>query len=199
MSSRSQDSQEVGKMPNLAVNVAVMHEGKILLTRREDFETWILPSGGVEDGESLAQAAIRETKEETGVDIELTRLVGVYSRLSNMSPGYMVLFAAKPIGGEIKCQAGETIEVKWFPFEEIPGPLSLGHQRRIKDAIEGATGVVLLQEYKLPAMPEKVTGKELYELRDRSGLPRQEFYLKMMENLVINEIDEVGNNETSTT
>jgi ADP-ribose pyrophosphatase YjhB (NUDIX family) len=37
-------------MSNLAVNVAVIHEGKILLTQREDFETWILPSGGVEAG-----------------------------------------------------------------------------------------------------------------------------------------------------
>ncbi|HEX9332424.1 MAG TPA: NUDIX domain-containing protein [Anaerolineales bacterium] len=50
-------------MPNLAVNVAVIQEGKILLTKRADFETWILPSGGVEDGESLAQAAIGETME----------------------------------------------------------------------------------------------------------------------------------------
>ena len=143
-------------MPGLAVNVAVIHEEKILLTKREDFETWILPSGGVEEGESLAQAAIRETKEETGLDVELTRLVGVYSRLSNMSPGYMVLFAAKPIGGEIKCQEGETIAVEWFSFDEIPSPLSLGHQRRIKDAIEGVNGVVVLQEFKLPSMPEKI-------------------------------------------
>ena len=87
----------------LAVKVAVIHEGKILLTQREDFETWILPSGGIEEGESIGQAAIRETKEETGIDVELTRLVGVYSRISNISPGYMVLFAAKPIGGKIKC------------------------------------------------------------------------------------------------
>ena len=56
-------------MPGLAVNVAVIHEDKILLTQREDFETWILPSGGVEDDESIAQAAIRETKEETGLDV----------------------------------------------------------------------------------------------------------------------------------
>ena len=68
-------------MPGIAANVAVIQDGKILLTKREDFEVWCLPSGGVEDGESLAEAAIRETKEETGVDVELTRLVGVYSRL----------------------------------------------------------------------------------------------------------------------
>ncbi len=180
-------------MPGIAVNVAVIHEGKILLTKREDFETWILPSGGVEEGESLAQAAIRETKEETGLDVELTRLVGVYSRLSNMSPGYMVLFAAKPVSGEIKCQEGETIAVEWFVFNEIPSPLSLGHKRRIKDAIEGVSGVAVLQEFKLPAMPEKVTRKELLELFDKSGLSPQEFYLKMVEGVEAEEIVEVGN------
>ena len=179
-------------MPGLAVNVAVIHEGRILLTKREDFETWILPSGGVEEGESLAQAAIRETKEETGLDVELTRLIGVYSRLSNMSPGYMVLFAAKPIGGRIKCQEGETIAVEWFAFDDIPGPLSLGHKRRIKDATDGASGVVVLQEFKLPAMQEKITRKELYDLRDKSGLSRQEFYLQMIEKAESREIAEVG-------
>ena len=179
-------------MPGLAVNVAVIHEGRILLTKREDFETWILPSGGVEEGESLAQAAIRETKEETGLDVELTRLIGVYSRLGNMSPGYMVLFAAKPIGGRIKCQEGETIAVEWFAFDDIPGPLSLGHKRRIKDAIDGASGVVVLQEFKLPAMQEKITRKELYDLRDKSGLSRQEFYLQMIEKAESREIVEVG-------
>mgnify|MGYP001149372132 FL=1 len=179
-------------MPGLAVNVAVIHEGRILLTKREDFETWILPSGGVEEGESLAQAAIRETKEETGLDVELTRLIGVYSRLGNMSPGYMVLFAAKPIGGRIKCQEGETIAVEWFAFDDIPGPLSLGHKRRIQDAIDGASGVVVLQEFKLPAMQEKITRKELYDLRDKSGLSRQEFYLQMIEKAESREIVEVG-------
>ncbi len=182
-------------MPGLAVNVAVIHEGKILLTQREDFETWILPGGGVEEEESLAQAAIRETKEETGLNIELTRLVGVYSRLSNMSTTYAVLFTARPIGGEIKCQEGETIAVEWFAFDEIPGPLSPGHKRRIEDAVSGASGVVVLQELNLPTMPDKITQKELYELRDRSGLSRQEFYLQMVENAELKETNEIGINE----
>jgi ADP-ribose pyrophosphatase YjhB (NUDIX family) len=179
-------------MSNIAVNVAVIHAGKILLTQREDFETWVLPSGGVEDGESLAQAAIRETKEETGVDVELTRLVGVYSRMGSWSPGYMVLFAAKPVGGEIKCQKGETIAVEWFAFDDLPGPLSLGHKRRIKDAVEGVSGAVVLQEFKLPAMPEKFTWKELQECYIKSGLSRQEFYLQLVDNAEMNETVEVG-------
>lgn len=179
-------------MAGLAVNVAVMHEDKILLTQREDFETWILPSGGVEDGESLAQAAIRETKEETGLDVELTRLVGVYFRLSNMSPVHAVLFSAKPIGGEIKCQEGETIAVEWFSFDSIPSPLSAGHKRRIENAISGVTGVTVLQEFKLPAMPEKITRSELIELRDKSGLSRQGFYVQMFERAELIEKVEVS-------
>ena len=182
-------------MSKLVVNVAVLHEGKILLTQREDFETWILPSGGVEDGESLTQAAIRETKEETGLDVELTRLVAIYSRLGGWWNGYGVLFAAKPVGGEIKCQEGETIAVEWFAFDELPDPLSLGHKRRIQDAIEGVSGAVVLQEIKLPKIPHELTKEELYELRDRSGLPRQEFYLQMMENMELKETLEVGMDE----
>jgi len=178
-------------MPNIAVNVAVIDDGKILLTKREDFEIWILPSGGVENGESLAQAAIRETKEETGLDVELTNLVGVYSRISGIFPGYMLLFAAKPIGGEIKCQEGETIAVEWFAFDAIPSPLALGHARRIKDAIEGRSGVVVMQEIQIPSMPHGITRQELYELRDRSGLSRQEFYIKMVEESKSKEVVEI--------
>ena len=63
-------------MSIVSVNIAVLQDGKILLTQREYFETWVLPSGRVEEGESLAQAAIREAKEETGIDVELNRLVG---------------------------------------------------------------------------------------------------------------------------
>lgn len=178
-------------MTGLAVNVAVFHEGRLLLTQREDFETWILPSGGVEEDESLAQAAIRETKEETGLDIELTGLVGVYSRLGNMSAVHAILFSAKPIGGEIKCQAGETIAVEWFAFDEIPSPLSAGHKRRIEDAIASRSGVVVVQEIIVPTLPEKITRNQLIELRDRSGLPRQEFYLQLVEEMILKEEIEV--------
>ena len=179
-------------MSSVAVNVAVIEAGKILLAQREDFQTWVLPSGAVEEGESLAEAALREVKEETGIEVEITRLVGIYSRSGNLTPSYTTLFAARPVGGEIKLQAGETIAVKWFRFEEIPSPLHTGQWRRIQDAIAGAVGLVVHQEVRSSRLPERITKEELYELRDRSGLPRQEFYLKMFENALVREIVEVG-------
>jgi ADP-ribose pyrophosphatase YjhB (NUDIX family) len=180
-------------MSSISVNVAVIKDGKILLTQREDFETWVLPSGRVEEGESLAQAAIREAKEETGIHVELTHLVGLYSRTGAMYPGYTALFAARPVGGAPKLQQGETIAVEWFPFGEIPAPLSVGQARRIRDAIDGATGLVVWQEIRSPSLPDQITKQELYALRDRSGLPRQQFYLKMFGDAEIKEVVEVGN------
>jgi ADP-ribose pyrophosphatase YjhB (NUDIX family) len=183
-------------MAGIAVNVAVIREGKILLTKRDDFETWILPSGGVEDGESVAQAAIREAKEETGLDVELTRLVGIYSRLGNMPGVHAVLFTAKPIGGEIKCQEGETIAVEWFAFDDIPSPLSIGHKKRIEDAISGVSGVAVLQEVIQPDRPSEILSREdLIKLWDQSGLSRQAFWLQSVEQMIMREKVEVGGND----
>jgi 8-oxo-dGTP diphosphatase len=178
-------------MPGIAVNVAVIQEEKILLTKREDFEVWCLPSGGVEEGESLAEAAIRETKEETGVDVELTRLVGVYSRLGGMPDVHAILFAGKPVGGEIKTQPGETIEVAYFSLEELPQEIVFGHKKRIIDALKGINGISVRQEIKGPDR-KRLTRNELYELRDQSGLSRQQFYLQRIEQAIIKEIVEVG-------
>jgi ADP-ribose pyrophosphatase YjhB (NUDIX family) len=178
---------------SVSVNVAVMQDGKILLTEREDFETWAMPGGRVEEGESLAQAAIREAKEETGIDVELTRLVGIYSRSGTIYPGHAALFAARPVGGEAKLQKGETIAVEWFPLDQIPRPLSMGQACRIQDAIQGAAGLVVRQDIRAPKLPDQITKEELYALRDRSGLPRQAFYQQMFGDVEIKEIVEVGN------
>ena len=175
-------------MPGLGVNVAVIHQGQVLLTKREDFEVWCLPGGQVDEGESLAQAAIRETKEETGLDVELTRLVGVYSRLGGFSDVHGILYAARPIGGEIRLQPGETVEVGYFPADELPDEMLVGQKRRILDALQGLSGISLRQELHLPVL----TRQELYAERDRSGLPRQEFYQKRMAQVRFDEDLEVG-------
>jgi ADP-ribose pyrophosphatase YjhB (NUDIX family) len=179
-------------MAGLAVIVAIMENESILLTRREDFEVWCLPGGGVEEGESLAEAGIREAREETGLEVELTRLVGVYSRLGGgLHDVHAVLYAARPVGGTIQLQPGETIEAAFFPFDELPEALLFGHKQRITDAIRGAGSVSVRQEVKVQD-PQQYTRKELYEARDRSGLTRQEFYLRRLADASIHEIVEVG-------
>jgi len=178
-------------MPGLAVIVAILTDGKVLLTKREDFEVWCLPGGGVEDGESLAEAGIREAKEETGLDVELTRLVGVYSRMGGgMHDVHAVLYTARPIGGELKIQQGETVEVAYFPFDQLPDEMLFGHKKRISDAVNHAKGVSVRQEIKIRDT-KNYTRKEIYEARDRSGLTRQQFYLQRFANADVKEIVEV--------
>jgi len=179
-------------MPGLAVIVAVIDDGKVLLTKREDFEVWCLPGGSVEDGESLAEAGIREAKEEIGLDVELTRLVGVYSQIGGaMNDVHAALYAAKPLGGMLKLQPNETIDVKYFPFDELPKELMFGHEKRIRDAINNLKGISVRQETRLQD-PKRYTRKELYEERDRSGLTRQQFYFYKMAGAKISEVVEVG-------
>ncbi len=90
--------------------VAVDSVGAILLQRRSDSGSWSIPGGRMEPGETIRQTAIRETREETGYSVELTRLVGLYTdpgRLAAYSDGevrqeFSVCFAARIIGGSAR-------------------------------------------------------------------------------------------------
>jgi ADP-ribose pyrophosphatase YjhB (NUDIX family) len=164
-------------MPKLGVNIAIIQEDKILLTERTDFEVWCLPGGEVDPGESLAQAARREALEETGLDVELTRLVGVYSRPGWLYGGmHVVLFAARVTGGELKVQESEVLRAGYFRTDEIPEALLFGHRQRILDALDGTGGgAAWLQDAEWPFDPD-LTRQELYDLQARSGLSKRAFY-----------------------
>lgn len=109
-----------------ASTIVVNQEGKILLQRRADNGFWSLPGGAMEIGETIGEAAIRETKEETGLDVEPEYIVGVYTnprRVTVFSDGeirqqFSICFACRLIGGEIKVSE-ESTEVGFFTPEEI--------------------------------------------------------------------------------
>jgi ADP-ribose pyrophosphatase YjhB (NUDIX family) len=166
-------------MPLLGVTIAIFQDRQILLTRREDFEVWCLPGGAVDDGESLAQAAMREAREETGLEVELTRLVGVYSRPKGWHSMHLVLFAARPIGGTLRPDPREVVEIGYFDLNALPEPVMAGHRQKIVDAFSDAQGYVWSHEITWPFETD-ITRQELYAMRDESGLSRQQFYIQRL-------------------
>jgi ADP-ribose pyrophosphatase YjhB (NUDIX family) len=164
---------------SLGASVAIIRNGQVLLTKRADVEVWTLPGGGVETGESVAEAAIREAREETGLEVRLLRLVGIYF-IPRWTTGdsHGVLFSAIPVGGALEPQQGEVIEVGYFDPQSLPEPLVWWQRQRIYDALDGVGGgAVWTQKPKWP-FEEAKTRQEFYELIRQSGLSRQEFFLQ---------------------
>jgi ADP-ribose pyrophosphatase YjhB (NUDIX family) len=113
-----------------AVNVVVANRaGDILMIRRTDNGNWALPGGAVDLGESVSQAAIRETREETGIQCAITGITGIYSDPRHVilytSNGevrqeFSIVLTARPLAGQ-PTPSSESSEVRWVPASEIPG------------------------------------------------------------------------------
>lgn len=93
----------------------VMNDKNEILLIKGPRRGWEMPGGQVEEGESLTQAAIRETKEESGIDIEIVKFCGIFQNVSLSICN--TLFLAKPIGGQLT-QSSESLESGFFPIEE---------------------------------------------------------------------------------
>jgi len=101
-------------------------DGRIVLIRRKDNELWALPGGGMELGESIEDCAVREVKEETGLDVHLTGLVGVYTNPQHVieySDGevrqqFSLLYTTALTGGELKID-DESTDIIWATAEQI--------------------------------------------------------------------------------
>lgn len=92
--------------------------GRILLSKREDLDVWNLPSGRLDSGELLETAAQREVVEETGIQCEITRVIGLYhyQGWERMN----VLYEARHTGGDLLQATAETRENRFFAPDEIP-------------------------------------------------------------------------------
>ena len=128
----------------LGCSAAILDEdGRILLTRRTDNGQWCLPGGRMDSGESAAEACEREVFEETGLNVRVKRLVGVYSHPDKLvvypdgNKAHVVAlhFEADITGGEIGL-SNETTDFGYFTLEEIEGLEMLGrHKERIIDTL----------------------------------------------------------------
>ena len=119
--------------------------GRVLLQQRDDNGYWGLPGGGVDLGESVAAAVVREVREETGYTVLVVRLVGVYSdpahNVAHYPDGNIVqyvscLFECRIVGGAATLCA-ETLALEWFAPDALPTPFVPNHRPRLDDARAG--------------------------------------------------------------
>lgn len=129
--------------------------GRLLLTRRCDNGLWVMPGGRLELGETIAAAAVREVREETGIEIEVTGFAGIYTdpghviAYDNGSAGQVVLqefsvcLHARHVTGDGRADFEETSEVRWFEPSELAGlDLHPVMRKRIGDALNPLTATI---------------------------------------------------------
>lgn len=108
--------------------VVTDEEGGVLLGKRTDNTLWTIPGGTMKPGETIAETAVREVKEETGIDVEVVSLIGIYSNPNHVveyangevRQQFSVCFACRRIDGEL-ATSDETSEVGYFGPDEIEG------------------------------------------------------------------------------
>jgi 8-oxo-dGTP pyrophosphatase MutT (NUDIX family) len=109
--------------------IVVNNRGEILMIRRTDNGNWAVPGGGMDLGESISDAAVRETLEETGITCEITGLVGIYTDprhviryTSNdeVRQEFSIVFTARPVEGELR-PSTESSEPQWVTPSAVSG------------------------------------------------------------------------------
>lgn len=126
--------------------------GRVLLARRADNGLWGLPSGHVEAGETVAEAVVRDVREETGLAVRVARLIGVYSdpasqvvayALGRVSHFVTACFLCQGVRGAVRCDGVEALEAAFFAPDALPSDLLAMHPRWLADALaEQTTGFV---------------------------------------------------------
>ncbi|MCO6451282.1 MAG: NUDIX domain-containing protein [Caldilineales bacterium] len=116
-------------------------EGRILFVRHSyGKRRWFLPGGGGDGNESADESMVREMREETGLKVEVTRLVGVYLWLESYKRDNIFVFECKQVGGELQVDRGEIADSGWFALDDLPQPLNPGTRRVLADWQSGRTG-----------------------------------------------------------
>lgn len=126
------------KTPLLAVDAVIFYRDGLVLIERENQPyqgCYALPGGFVEVGETVETATHREAKEETGLDIELCDLVGIYSDPFRDPRGHVVSIAYAAKGNGNLKSGSDARSAEIFPVDRLP-PLAFDHGQIIRDALK---------------------------------------------------------------
>jgi len=133
------------------------NQSRVLLCHRRDYDLWNLPGGSLESGESPGYGLKREIKEETGLDVEVVRLAGVYSKPDKNEMVFS--FICKILSGEM-APNDEADKIEYFDIDKLPQNISAKQVERIKDVLRhpsqtiykvqtGKSSIELIREGKL--------------------------------------------------
>jgi 8-oxo-dGTP diphosphatase len=137
---------QITLMTPAAAAVIRDERGRVLLIRRGDGRGWSLPGGIMEPGERIVDCVVRETREETGLEVEPLRLIGIYSdpafmqiTFPNGDEAHLVsaTFECRVVGGRLRADGEESLEVAFFATDSLPSELVCDHEIRIRDALSG--------------------------------------------------------------
>jgi ADP-ribose pyrophosphatase YjhB (NUDIX family) len=120
----------------LGVNVLVIREDQVLLVRPTYRHHWTLPGGGINRGETLAQAAAREVREEVGLELHDMSLFGLYSNLTAINSDHIAIFVAHVFAPTDPTQPHTIYEIddyRFFPFDQLPPDTGEGTRRRLEE------------------------------------------------------------------
>jgi 8-oxo-dGTP diphosphatase len=121
----------------------IFDKDRVLLCHRRDYDLWNLPGGAVEDGETPWDAVLRETREETGLKIEVKKLSGVYFKPDTNEIQFAFVCQVK--GGQLKINE-EADEFGYFSIGNLPSKMSPKQTERIRDAATANQGTVLKEQ-----------------------------------------------------
>jgi len=114
-------------------------KGELLLQKRGDSHKWGFPGGAVELGETPEMTVVREVKEETGLDVEVGTLLGIYTDFNLEYPNgdkaqsICLDYELTVIGGELICDEEETLELRYFSPEHMPELFCRQHEEMLRD------------------------------------------------------------------
>lgn len=115
-------------------------QNRILLCHRRDYDLWNLPSGGLESREPPWEGVKREVKEETGFDVEVIKLIGIYSKRDH--DDLALSFLCKIIGGKATLN-NEADKIEYFEINKLPANTVPKQVKRIKDALQNSDTTIL--------------------------------------------------------